>query len=258
MAARAMWKARLLVGDEQLPVKLYAGVEDRGVHFRLLHEKDHEPLRQELVDAETGKPVAWEETRRAFAAANGDLVIFSQAELDEVAPEPSRDIEVLRFVPPGAIDHRWYDRPYYLGPDDSHDAWSQFATALARSKREGVARWVMRGKAYLGALRVHDGYPVLVSLRSADSLVDAGALAAPEGRALDAKELAMARQLIGLLEGEFDPADYEDEFRDRVLTLVETKRKGGKVARRRIQPKKPSEDLAAALQASLKGARKRA
>lgn len=258
MAARAMWKAQLLIGEQQVPVKFYSAVEDRGIHFRLLHEKDQVPVQQQLVDAESGQVISWSDTLRAVATAEGDLVVLSKEELDELAPAASRDIEVFQFVPGPVVDHRWYDRPYYLGPDGSASAWSALAAALADTGLTGIARWVMRGKRYYGALTLHAGYPVLISLRSADSLVDVSELQAPAGRELDKKELAMARQLIGLMEGEFDPADYADEYRDRVLTLVETKRSGGKVARRRIRPKEESEDLGKALEASLKGARKRA
>src|SRR5690554_4922940 len=116
MAARAMWKGVIGLG-EGVPVKLYSAVEDRDVHFRLLHESDRVPVRQQLVNPDTDEVVPYEDTRRGLATDDGELVVFEGDELDALEPEASRDIEVLAFLPHEEIDHRWYLRPYYLGPD---------------------------------------------------------------------------------------------------------------------------------------------
>ena len=259
MAARAMWKAVIQCGKLAVPVKLYSAIEDQNIRFRILSRKDSQPVRQAMVNPETDEVVPHAEARRAYVAENGDRTILETSELDALDPEPSRDIEIVAFLPAERIDHRWYDRPYYLGPDGDSAAYFAFAQAIAASELEGLARWVMRGKAYVGALRLHLGYPVLMSLRHADEVVSVASLEAPGGSALNPKELDMARQLVGMLEAELDLSDYHDAYRDRVLKMVEAKAKGA----RRPKPakrstKKPSDDLGGALQASLKAARKRA
>lgn len=258
MAARAIWKAVLHCGSVRVPVKLYSAIEDQSVRFRVLSRKNQQPVRQALVNPETDEIVPHEETRRAYVADNGDRVILESSELAALEPEASRDIELLAFLPPEEIDHRWYERPYYLGPDGDSSAYFALSDAVEASGLEGLARWVMRGREYLGALRVHQGYLMLLSLRHAGEVVAAEELRAPSGAALNQKELAMARQLIGMLDAEFDLASYRDEYRSRVLELVESKAKGRRLRLVRPRRKAASDDLGGALRASLRAVRKTA
>ena len=254
MAARAIWKAVLRVDNLEVPVKLYSAIQDKSVHFRLLHRKDHAPVSQEMVSSDTGKPVAKEEVRKAYPLDSARLVRLEPEELESLEPTPSRDIELVRFVKPAEIDHRWYERAYYLGPDGDDASYFAAAEALGKKKLEGLARWVMRKKSYVGALRSEDGYLMLISLRHAEEVVAASSLDAPEGRALDKREIAMGAQLINALAGEFDPAEFEDTYRRRVMELVETKASGGTVKLKAFRPKKTDEDaLTDALEASLAG-----
>lgn len=258
MAARAIWKGVIKVGTSKVPVKLYSAVKDSSIRFRLLHKKDLEPVRQQMVHPETAEPVAAAEMRMAYPAGRDQLVILSDEELEQLEPEPSRDIEIDRFVKPEEIDHRWYERSYYLGPDNSCDAYFALAAALERSGREGVAKWVMRNRSYIGALRAENGYLVLIALRHAEEVIAADALEAPGGRALEKREVRMAEQLISALEGQFDPADYRDEYRDRVMELIEIKARGGKAKVKKFRPRpKAEKSLDRALEASLESVGKR-
>ena len=256
MSARAMWKAVIRLGDERVPVKLYAAVQDRRVHFRLLHRSDHAPVRQAMVDPHSGDVVSRSDALRAAETDDGDVVLLREDELSDIEPEPSRDIHVLRALPPAAIDHRWYVRPYYLGPDGSLDRYFALSAALAGSGRECLARWVMRKKTYVGALRLHAGYPVLVALRNAEEVVPIEDLETPAGPPLDERELDMARQLVDMLADDFDPSQYHDSYRERVEDLIETKRRGGRVREAPPPPRRPQEDLTRALEASLKQGRR--
>lgn len=258
MAARAMWKGVVTFADVRVPVKLYSAVEDRSVHFRLLHRKDQAPVRQAMVNPENDEVVPHENVRKAFVTADGDLVMLGKEELDAIEPEASRDIRITHFLPERAIDHRWYLRPYWLGPDGAAERYAAFVRALAGSDREGLAHWVMRKKEYAGALRLVEGYPVLITLRRAEQVVPAQELEAPGGPALVTKELDMARRLMDMMAADFDPADYRDEYRARVMKLIDRKASGGSVKKRKAPKRRPTSDLAAALEASLKEERKRA
>ena len=254
-----MWKGVLNVERERVPVKLYSAVQDRTVRFRLLHAEDHVPVKQRLVEPETERIVEYSETQRAFLTPERELVAVEPDELEELAPAPSRDIEVLRFVPVGAVDHRWYERPYFLGPDGKTDQLAAFAAALRESGREGIARWVMRKKEYRGALRVAaDGVPMLVTLRSAEEVIVASELGSPQGKALDEREIAMAQQLLSILEARFDADQYKDDYRERVLELVRAKAEGKTIRRVAPKPVRAPADLAKALRESLAAERKRA
>ena len=257
MAARAIWKGVITFGTAKVPVKLYSAVQDKSIRFRLLHEKDRVPVEQRMINPDTGDPVDYKDVRKAYPVARNMLVVLDDADLEKLEPKDARDIEVTRFVNPAEIDHRWYERPYYLGPDQSSGAYFALAKALERKGKEGVARWVMRKKEYVGALRAEDGYLSLISLRHAEEVISADQLTAPEGRTLDKREISMAEQLISALSGAFDPAEYRDEYRTRVMELIDTRARGGKVTLKKFRPKKQPESLEDALSASLGAVGKR-
>lgn len=251
MGARAIWKAHICFGAVDVPVKLYSAVQDRAVHFRLLDARRHEPVKQHMVDPDTGDVVDSAEIRRAYQTDEGQLVILDEEDLAKATPEPSREIRVTHFVPPEQITHQWYDRPYFLGPDQDDDAYFALARALEKRGLQGVARWVMRNKEYAGALRSEGGYLMLITLRHAGEVVPASALPAPTGRALDEREIGMAKQLIAAMEDEFDIAAFHDEYRQRVLELVEAKAAGKVVRFPRAERRQTETSLADVLQASL-------
>ncbi len=258
MSIRAMWKGVIHFESIRVPVKLYGAIEDRNVHFRLLHRQDLEPVHQSFINPETDEVVPRDETHRAFVTESGDRVLLTPSELEALEPEPSRDIEILGFLPLDAIDHRWYDRPYYLGPDEDNADFFALTAALEEMKVEGLARWVMRNKSYVGALQLYQGYPMLMSLHHTEEIIPVETLKAPEGPALDKRELGMAHQLIEMLESDFQPQDFHDEFRDHVLEMLEAKAQGKQVHTRVPEQQERSMDLSQALEASIEQVRKRA
>jgi DNA end-binding protein Ku len=258
VAARAIWKGVVKIGASEVAIKLYSAVQDRSIHFRLLHEKDLAPVKQQMVDPGTEEVVPSDAIRKAYPLTKRAAVILEEEDLQQLEPEPSRDIEITRFVDPDEIDHRWYERAYFLGPDGSTPAYFALAAALERQNKEGVAKWVMRGKRYIGALRAEDGYLALITLRHAEEVIDASALPSPGGRALEKREIAMGVQLVEALTDTFNPADYRDDYRERVLELVHTKAAGRKPKVTKFRPKKIEDtSLDKVLAASLKGLEKR-
>lgn len=249
MAARAIWKGVLHASEVRLAVKLYSAVEDRRVHLRLLHAEDHVPVRQAMVRPGTDEPVPSKRIGKGYEVEAGVFVILEEEELKGLEPEPSRSIEITRFVPPGAIDHRWYDRPYYLGPDGDTGAYAALVRALAKERRLGVARWVMRKRTYVGALHSTGHHLALVTLRHAEEVISPAKLEAPPGRRTSRRELAMARQLVEALAGEAELEELGETYEKRLLELVEGKARGGEVVRPEVQT---AEDRKASLSESLK------
>lgn len=253
--ARAIWKGQLVIGDERLTVKLYSAVQDRTVHFRLLDKDSLSPVKQRIVRKTDGKEVEKEERRKAFALDPERAVMLSPEELDELEPETSRDIELCRFVPPSVLGEQWYDRPYYLGPDeDDEKAYFALANALAQRKVLGISRWVMRKKRYLGALTVLDGYLSMVTLRRAEQV-----LAAPEVKSapVNDKELKLAERLVEEISGDFDPGLWQDEYNERVRKLIEAKAQGKKPKLPKAPRKRATGGLADQLRRSLSTAKER-
>ena len=257
MAARAIFKGTLRAGSIELPVKLYSAVEDRGIHFHLLHEKDGVRVAQRMVSSATGEEVPREEIQKGYEVEPGVYVLLADEDLATLDPKASDEIEVEAFVPAGTLARQWYERPYYLGPDGAAGPYFALAQALRDSGAEGLARWTMRKKRYAGALRTEGEHLVLITVRASEEVISADDLE-PPGREPDAKELAMAGQLVAALEGDFDPAAYADEYRERVLDLVKTKAAGRRPKVRTFKPKAAPTSLASALEASIRNARTKA
>ncbi|MFO7965955.1 MAG: Ku protein [Desulfobacterales bacterium] len=238
MAPRAIWIGRIRFGGIALPVKLFSALEDRKVHFRLLHQKDYTPVRQQMVDPRSGEPVPPEKIHRGYEIEPGDIVMLEDDELQGLEPKDSRDIFIDPFVDENLIHHQWYDRPYYLGPENEPGKYFALADALENEKKEGIARWIMRKKRYIGALRAQDGYLKLITLRHAGEVIETAELPRPQGRPLEKAELRMAEQLVRALEGDFNPRDFRDEYRKRVLELVEKKARGESIPVHKIPERK--------------------
>ncbi|MFO0745431.1 MAG: Ku protein [Myxococcota bacterium] len=252
MSARAMWKASLQVGPHAVPVKLYSAIEDRAVHFRLLDARDETPVVQELVELGSDEPLPPDAARKGVELDEGVFVMLTPEELAGLEPEESRSISVERFVPPGAVEESWYDRPYWLGPDGATSSYFALVEALRAEERIGIAHWTMRKHRYHGALRVSGDHLLLVRLRHTEEVIPASALSAPTGRTADPKEVALAEQLVGALAGPFDPSELAGTYEQRVRELVEAKASGKLVTLHKARPKKATTSgLAAALGASL-------
>lgn len=256
MAGRAIWKGQLKIGTTKLPVKLYSAVVDRTVRFHILDDRHLMRVKQHMVSADTGEEVPTQKIVKGYEVEPGKFVVLTDEDLQSLEPKPSRDIEVSEFVPPESVNEQWYDRPYYLGPDGDTSAYFALAEALENREREGIAHWVMRNKSYVGALRAQDGYLVLCTLRNAAEVISATQLPKPAGRAPSAKELNMAKQLVGMLEGEFNAADYEDEYRKRVLEFIERKAKGHAPKLKAVKTKRKTTSLDSVLAKSLESLKK--
>ena len=257
MAARAIWKATLDLGKVRLPVKLHAAVEDRGIHFRLLHAADRVPVRQQLVDPRSDREVPSAKVRRGLELEEGRFVLLRAQELEAARPKPSREIEITRFVPRSAVDVAWYKRPYFLSPDGSAPDCAALVEALRASDRYGIARWVMRGDRYFGALAWRDDQLQLVALHDAAEVVSARDLARPVAAAASAQERKLAEQLIAMLDVPFDPADLRDEYRERVEKLIAAKRRGRRFAVKESLPRRSKGELDDALRRSIRAAKGR-
>jgi DNA end-binding protein Ku len=229
MPARAMWKGTIAFGDTAVPVKVYSAVQEQRVHFRLLHAADGVPVEQKMVHPLSGEPVAAEDVHRGLEVERGTYVIMQPEELEALTPEADRTIRITRFVAPEEIDDAWYARPYYLGPDGDEEGYFALAEALADRGVEGVAIWTMRKKRYAGALREQGGHLILVAMRRAEEVVELPSVR-PSARDRPApEETALAEQLVGALEGEFQPEAWRDEHRERVRELVGRRAQGEEV-----------------------------
>src|SRR5256714_13842085 len=256
MAARAIWKGGLKLDSTKVPVKLYSAVQDRTVRFHILEEKSKMRVKQHMVEPDSGKEITSDQIQKGFEVEPGTFVVLEEAELRKLEPEASREIEITQFVPPTEIPPEYFDRPYYVGPDGDEGAYFALAEALQNKEREGVVRWVMRKQPYVGALRTQDDHLMLFTLRNAEEVLSAKDLPRPSGRAPEKKELTMATQLVELLKGEFNPKEYKEEYRERVMEFVEKKAKGHKPKLHLVKATKKTPSLDNVLSKSIEASRK--
>jgi DNA end-binding protein Ku len=255
--ARAIWKGIIELGKHEVGVKLYAALEDRSVHFRMLHKKDDAPVEQHIVRKDTGKDVRKEDLRKAFALSKDTAVILEPEELEKLVPPESREIQLCRFVPPSALGDQWYERPYYLGPDDDNASYFALVQALERKKVIGIARWVMRKKRYVGALSVLDGLLTMSTLRRADQVLSFSGVEPAKTVAPRPNELKLGEQLVASIEADFDPQLWQNEYRERLCKLIEAKARGEKLTPHKPKKRAPQTNLADSLRASIAAAKEK-
>jgi DNA end-binding protein Ku len=244
----------LTVRKREFAVKLYSAVLDRQIHFHLLHKRDRTRVQQRMVDAETKRVVPLDETRKAFEVEPGLYVNVSSEEIERSLPEPSRVVRVSRFVPRSAVDPQRFDRPYYLSPGDNAELdYFALAEAIDAKKSVGIASWVMRKHAYVGALVAQEKYLMLITLRHAEEVIPVSDLDPPQGRPLEPKAKNLAEKLIEALSGRFQSEAYHDEYQGRIRDLVEAKRHGKQVKPKRAPTRRRKGSLVDSLEASLKG-----
>lgn len=249
--ARAMWKGSIRLGKHAVGVKMYSAIEDRSIRFRLLHKKDHAPVEQRLIRKDTGEVVPPEDIRKAFFFSGDAAVILQPEDLEKLVPADSREIHLLRFVSPTVIDDQWYERPYRLGPDDDSEAYFSLAKALQDAKLSGIARWVMRKKRYVGALTSIDGYLALTTMRRTEQILQFSGIEPAGSAKPSATELKLAEQLVSSISSDFSPGEWQNEYRQRLLEVIEAKARGKKITPLPVKKKAVSSDLAASLKASL-------
>jgi DNA end-binding protein Ku len=258
---RSIWRGAISFGLVNVPVKLYSAVSKKTVRFNQLHDADGVRIQQKRVCPKDGEEVPYEHIVKGYEISPDRYVVVTPEELEALDPKKTRTIDIEDFVDLDEIDPLYYEHPYYLVPDaGAGKAYKLLLTALAESRKVAIARVVIRSKEYLTAIRSADGILTMETMLFADELVSPDQLDELPDPDVDAteREVDMAKQLIESLSTNFEPGKYRDEYRERVLELIERKAEGREVA---IQPptEEPTKvpDLMAALEASLAEAKER-
>ncbi len=257
--ARSIWTGSLSFGLVNIPVKLVTAVREERVAFHLLHDQDKVRLKQKMVCPEDGKEVHREHMVKGYEISPDRYVIVREEELEAVAPKSSRVIEISDFVNLAEIDPVYFDKPYYLLPGkNAEKAYTLLTQAMEKTGKVGIAKFTMRSKEYLAALRPSEGVIVLETMHFANEVTPTTKVdEVPRDVKVEGRELHMAEKLIEGLSADFKPEQYHDEYRARVLELVKKKAHGENVVRQPQQAERETRasDLMAALEASLDKAR---
>ncbi len=259
---RHIWSGTISLGLVNVPVKLYNSVKVKAIRFHQLRKSDGCRIRLKNVCASDGAEVPAEEIVRGYEVSPGRHVVIADEEMDALFPENTRKIEIDDFVDISKIDPVYFEKSYYLVPDKgAARAYSLLLLAMRKTGKVAVARFVLHNKQHLSVIRPVGNALGLSTMYFADEVVPQEQLEdlPPADASPAPRELEMAERLITTLAVEFDPGKYHDDFRERVMDMINRKAEGETVV---IQP--PAEesgkviDLMAALEASLASVNKKA
>ena len=257
---RAMWSGAISFGLVNIPIRLYTAVNRKSVSFNQIDRRTQSRIRYKKVSAADDSEVPNQEIVKGYELPSGEYVLIDDEELAGLDPEATRSIDIEEFVELSDIDPVFYDAAYYLAPDKgAAKAYKLLSTAMEETGKVALARFVMRTKQYLAAIRARDGMLLLSTMVYADEVNEP--LEIPELDELSKvdvseRERTMAEQLIESLSAAFKPEQYHDEHREQVLDLIERKAAGEEVV---VAPAAPAAekvvDLMAALEASVAAAK---
>src|SRR3954451_23640236 len=232
---RSMWSGAISFGLVNVPVKLFSAVSKKTVRFNQLNKDTGNRIQQKRVDPETGEEVGYDQIVKGYELTKDRYVVITPEELDALDPEKTRTVDIEDFVDLDEIDPVYYDHPYYLVPDKgAAKAYGLLLNAMQESGRVAIARVILRSKEQLVAIRpASDGSVLMMeTMIFADEVVSTGDLdGLPDSEELKVsdREVAMAQQLIESLSGAFEPERYRDEYREKVLDLIERKAAGEEI-----------------------------
>jgi DNA end-binding protein Ku len=258
---RAIWSGAISFGLVNIPVKLYSAVSRKTVRFHQIDAESGQRIRQQRVNPESGDEVPYEQIVKGYEISPDRYVTITPEELEALEPQKTRTIDIEEFVDLEQIDPIYYDHPYFLVPDKgAAKAYKLLLDAMREADKVAIARVVIRSKENLVALRSYDGAITMETMLFPDEVVAPDSieeLASVDGDVKTTKrELDMAKQLIESLSGDFDPQGYRDEYRERVLELIERKAAGETITIEAPEPeRKEVPDLMAALEASIEASK---
>src|SRR5256885_147453 len=256
---RSIWSGAISFGLVNVPVKLYSAVSRKTVRFHQLHDSDHVRIQQKRICPADGEEVPYDNIVKGYEISPDKYVVIEPEELEALDPKKTRAIEIQEFVDLDEIDPIYFDHPYYLAPGTgASKAYRLLMSAMQETNKVAIARVVIRQKENLVAIRATGDVMTMATMVFHDEVIDPETIdeVPDEDEAkVSKREVEMAQQLIDSLTAEFEPEKYHDEYRERVLELIEAKASGEEIT---IQPpEEPAKvpDLMAALEQSLDAAK---
>ena len=252
---RSLWSGSISFGLVNVPVRLYSAVQEHKLQFHFVHEKDSSPIGYEKICKKEDKPVPDDEIVKAFEFEKGEYVFMDEQDFEAAKVEGYKTIDIVDFVAYEDIDPIYFAKAYYVGPDrGAEKVYSLLVKAMEDSELAGIAKFVMRDKQHLGALRIRDGVIMLEQLYFADEIRPIDEIKASRAR-VSQQELQMAERLIESFTTEWKPEKYKDNYRDELCAIIRAKRKGQEIhAAPELEEEEPA-DLMTALRESIERSR---
>ena len=253
---RAIWKGAVSFGMVTIPIKLFTATEEKDISFHLLHKKDHARIKQQRWCPEDEEVVEWNDVVRGYEIGPDEYVVMEPDDFDKVPVNTTHTVEITEFVPLDQIDPIYYQKTYYLEPDKvGSKPFALLREVLEDSKLIAIAKVTLRQKEQLCTLRVYGDTLALETMFYPDEIRSAEDLDVPGRVKISEKEMDMARSLVKMLAGDFEPERYEDEYRKALMEVIEAKAEGQEIKRPAPAPGKVT-DLMEALRASIDAAKR--
>ncbi|MBS4031138.1 MAG: Ku protein [Clostridiales bacterium] len=255
---RTIWKGAISFGLVSIPIKLFPATEQKDIKFRFLHKTCQAPLKYQRVCSACGQEVTQDDIVRGYEYESGRFVIMNEEDLEKIPDERTRTIDIVDFVALKEIDPVYFDKTYYLAPNDAGEkAYALLRKAMEETGKIAVAKVVIRNKESLAVIRGYENLLVMETVFYPDEIRNPELLPGFEREIkLHDNELKMARELIENLATEFVPDKYDDEYRKKLLELIRSKIEGEEIAIPETQTKGKVVDLMEALKASVEMAKK--
>jgi DNA end-binding protein Ku len=260
MAARPTWSGTVSFALLSIPVKLYTATRSKDISFNQIEKSTGGRIKQKKVSATTGEEVASEDILKGYDLGGDRYVIVEPEELEALSPKDrnnEKTIQILDFVAMTDIDPLYFEKGYYLAPDKGGARpYALLARAMTESKKVAIAKVVLRQKEYLTAIRPLNGMLCMETMYFHDEVVSPSEIDGLDTNIeIAEKELDMAKMLVEASSGEFEPSKYKDEYRERVLAMIEAKAAGTAFEMPVAEEAPKVVDLMAALEASLAAAK---
>ena len=254
---RAIWKGAVSFGLVSVPVKLYSATESKDISFRQVHAQDGGRIKYQRVCSIDGEEVPYSDIAKGYETEDGEMVIIDDSDMEDLPVSSSREIAVEKFVPSEQIDPMLFEKSYYLEPEKTGaKPYALLRQALLDSDRMALVTVALRNRTSLAVLRVRDDVIVLQTMMWPDEVrqPDFGSVDTSDAKPAEVK---MANMLVETLAGDFEPDEFEDDYRTAIEEMVRAKIEGGEVKRTPQSTKTSGEvvDLLAALQKSVNAAK---
>jgi DNA end-binding protein Ku len=256
---RSIWTGAIGFGLVNIPVKLYSATERSELNLDMLDKTDLSHIKYQRVNEKTGKVVDWDNIVKGYKM-DDKYVILDEKDFEAANAKKTKTIEISDFVKEEEIDSIYFETPYYLEPDKSGvRAYALLRAALQKTKKVGIATFVMRSKEGLAILRPSDKVIILNRIRFAEEIRDSSELHLPEEAEIKKGELEMAISLVDQLTSKFDISAFKDTYSAELMKVIEAKSQGAKPAAAKMRVvHSATEDLMSQLKASLTVKKKKA
>jgi DNA end-binding protein Ku len=227
---RSIWRGAVSFGLVSIGVKLYSATEDKDIRFHQVHATDGGRVKYKRVCSIDGEEVEYSDIAKGYELPDGQVVILTDEDFDELPLSTRREIEVLQFVDQSEIDPIQFEKTYYLEPDGpAVRPYVLLREALENAGQVAITKIAIRQRESLAAMRVRDGVLVLHTMRWPDEIRRPDFAFLDEDVTVRPQELQMAEALIGSMTGDFDPTEFTDDYREAMTALLEAKQSGGEV-----------------------------